>query len=169
LAVKIYILDGYNVIHAVGALENQLDRSLRAAREALVRDCADLCAKRKDISRIYIVFDGKDEFADKPLPGCGPVTILFTSSREEADERIVGILRRHAMPQSLRIVSNDNYVENHARAFGVARMSVAEFYGLFDRKTFRKDASPAPRHKQGLSARHADEITAAYKRHLGIR
>jgi predicted RNA-binding protein with PIN domain len=168
LAVKIYILDGYNVIHAVGALGKQLDRSLQAAREALVRDCADLCAKRRDISRIYIVFDGKDEFADRPLPGRGPVTVLFTSSQEEADERIVAILRRHAMPQNLRIVSNDNYVENHARAFGVARMKVAEFYGLFGPKTARADASPMPRHKPGLSARHADEITAAYKRHLGI-
>ena len=42
------ILDGYNVIHALPALERQLDRGLEAAREALVSLCRSYQSRRGD-------------------------------------------------------------------------------------------------------------------------
>jgi len=68
------ILDGYNVIHAVPELARHLDRSLQSAREALVRLCQAYRARRGDIGRLYVVFDGRDAQAfGSPEPQDGGV------------------------------------------------------------------------------------------------
>ena len=54
------IVDGYNVIHAVPALARRLDQSLEAAREALLEACRAYRARRGDIARLYVVFDGDE-------------------------------------------------------------------------------------------------------------
>ena len=40
--MKVLILDAYNVIHAIPELERELDRSLEAARNALITRCQAL-------------------------------------------------------------------------------------------------------------------------------
>ncbi len=47
----VYVLDGYNVIHAVPGLERKLGSSLRAARDALVALCLEIRRSRGDVEK----------------------------------------------------------------------------------------------------------------------
>ncbi|MDP6491551.1 MAG: NYN domain-containing protein [Kiritimatiellia bacterium] len=48
------IVDGYNVIYRVPRFKAQLDRSLQAGREALLRYCSEWKTRRRDIDRFYV-------------------------------------------------------------------------------------------------------------------
>jgi predicted RNA-binding protein with PIN domain len=135
----------------------------------LLRECIALRISRGDIESIFIVYDGKDEFAGLGPSGTAGVVCVFTHSREEADERIVAILEESCRRrQPVIIVSNDNYVQNHARAFGQARLRVQEFFNLFTKRQTMPKNTAGPKGKPGLSSRSESEITAAYRKHLGI-
>ena len=163
------ILDGYNVIHGVPALARQLDRSLQTAREGLVGLCQAYKAKRGDVGRIYVVFDGDETVWDGPQVERGGVTVLFTPKREEADDRILGLIRSDAGKSRFVIVSNDTYIFNNARAQGARVMSVSEFY-VQTRSVTAPRLGPADvEDKPTLSSGDARQITDAYRHHLEDR
>lgn len=160
------ILDGYNVIHAVPELARQMDRSLEAAREALVRRCEAYRARRGDIGQIYVVFDGRDAdaFGSSEQPR-GRVTLCFTRAPEEADQRILRLIEAER-PGRCVVVSNDNEVFNNARAYGARVISAQEFSqparpAKASRGRPRQDAE-----KPTLSVPDAQRITDEYRRHL---
>lgn len=135
--MKTFIIDGYNVIYKIPQFENKLDDSLQAAREALV----DFIRVNKVKTSDYvIVFEGKDEYAGLSPLNTGNVRIIFTKTREEADRRIVDMLKSAASTHDFVIVSDDNYVRNHARAFGAIGMSAEEFFRVKSpKKNVRRD------------------------------
>ena len=163
------ILDGYNVTHTAPELARHLDRSLQAAREALVRLCQAYRARRGDIGRLYVVFDGRDE----PWPGApaqqGGVTVVFARKPEQADQRILRVIEAQGSKSRCVVVSNDNEVCNNARAFGAGILSVEAFCA-------KAQPVAAPRRspssagdsggKPPLSTRDAQRITDAYRKHL---
>ena len=160
------VLDGYNVIHAVPELERQLDRSLEAAREALVRLCQAYRSGRGDVARLVVVFDGDEQYAQRPEVDRGGVTVLFTRRQEEADERILQLVRADGGRSRFVIVSNDTYVFNNARAIGARVIPVSEFYAklrpVSPGRPARRDATDKP----ALSPFEAQRITEEYRRHL---
>ena len=162
------VLDGYNVIHGVPELQRRLDQSLEAARAALIDMCQVYKARRGDVGRVYVVFDGDETVGLRPAVDRGGVTVLFTSRKEEADDRIIGLIRTDAGKSRFVIVSDDNYIFNNARAQGARVMAVAEFYA--QSKPPAGAARSAPRDAAGdktaLSARDAQQITDAYRKHL---
>lgn len=163
----IYILDAYNVIHKIKKLESALDRDLRTAREALSALCRALLESRGGISQIILVFDGRSEFRDLPQAEPPGIRFIFSETDEDADERIVRILEELPHGSRACVVSDDNFVRNHARAYSSDVMSAAEFEALTRRsqeKSRKPEIKPAP----GLSPREADEITAEYKKRLGL-
>ncbi|MDP3723495.1 MAG: NYN domain-containing protein [Candidatus Omnitrophota bacterium] len=160
------VLDGYNVIHAVPELARQLDRSLEAAREALVSLCQAYQARRGDIQRVYVVFDGDQAYARGPQRDRGGVTVLFTQRHEEADDRILGLIRADEDRTRFIIVSNDTYVFNNARAHGVSVLSVKEFAAQLQPARAPRLEPPDVVEKATLSAREADQITEEYRRYL---
>jgi len=166
--MSIYILDGYNVIYAVPELKKKLDQSLEAARDGLLGCCAGLSGRRGDIQRIYVVFDGNEDFAH--LSNCrhDRISVLFTRQKEEADDRILELIRKDTGRHSFIIVSNDNYVFNNSKAHGAKVISVSEFYALVEKpqKGNRKDKIEIP--NKALSADRAKKITEEYRKHLGI-
>lgn len=162
----VYVLDGYNVIHAVPGLERKLDTSLRAARDALVALCLEIRHCRGDVEKTVIVFDGDSAFSDLPQENFPGVEIVFTESREDADDRILDVLREYPARQHLCVVSNDHYVLNHARAFGTQVMNASKFQALalpkplkHKKNDFEDDAIPGPL---------AQKLTEDYKRYLGL-
>ena len=170
IAMITLILDGYNVTHAVPELARHLDRSLQAAREELVRLCQAYRARRGDIGKLYVVFDGRD--ADAPVAHArqGGVTVLFTRKPEEADQRILRVIEAEGRRARCVVVSNDNEVCNNARAFGAGILSAQAFY-LKARPLHAPRAQP-PTSSDGqptLSTRDAQQITAAYRKHLEDR
>jgi predicted RNA-binding protein with PIN domain len=163
----ILIVDAYNVIHAVPALEAELERGLRHAREHLVRLAEEILGKRGDIQEIVLVFDGDSRYGHADARAARGIKTVFTESDESADERIVSILGAVEDRRRMAVVSGDNFVINHARAYGTNCMSVREFFAL---------SLPAPKgpsvkegiRKRGLSAEDERSITEDYKKDLGL-
>lgn len=160
------VLDGYNVIHAVPELARRLDQSLEAGRRALIEFCVAYKAKRGDIAQLYLVFDGDDAYAGQPSMDRQGVSVMFSRRGEEADERILGLIRNDGGRSRFVIVSNDTYIFNNARAHGARVISVRDFYA-------QRRAADAPRQdrielpeKAPLSSGEAKRITDEYRKHL---
>jgi predicted RNA-binding protein with PIN domain len=160
------ILDGYNVIHAVPQLAQAMARSLEAGREALLRVCQEYRAKRKDVARLYVVFDGDEAKAPWVREDRSGVTVLFTRRKEEADDRILRLINSPGSRGEVAVVTNDGGVANSARVLGARVMSV---------RTFMAQAAPADARgarrcgeaqKPMPPAREAQRITEDYRRYL---
>ena len=165
------ILDGYNVIYAVPELTRQMDRSLEAAREALVRFCETYRARRGDIGQVYVVFDGReDEFSGPSEQPRGRVTVCFTRPPQEADQRILRLIEAQR-PTRCVVVSNDNEVFNNARAYGARVISVQEFsQPARPAKASRgRRQSGLDEEKPTLSIPEAQRITDEYRKSLDAK
>jgi predicted RNA-binding protein with PIN domain len=163
--MKIYVLDGYNVIHGIPELERYLNQSLEQARNALVRYCEAFAQERGDVQKVCIVFDGRDEYGDLPLYRSAKVEVVFSTEAEKADNKILELLE-NSKNRNFMIVSNDTYVFNNSRAYAAKVISVEAFNAEVTRKkeVKKKTGSETP-----LTQKLADEITAEYKRHLGFK
>ena len=161
------VLDGYNVIHAVPELARQLDHSLEAAREALVTLCREYRARRGDIERLYVIFDGNQAYAyGQQQADRDRVTVLFTRRQEEADERILELIRAAGGRNRFLIVSNDTYVFNNARVHGARVIPVREFYAELRPARAIRSNHPAVVDKMTLSTRDEQQITEEYRQCL---
>lgn len=169
------ILDGYNVIHAVPELSKRADQSLEAGRQALIDFCTAYKAKRGDVGQLYIVFDGDDAYAGQPSMDRQGVSVMFSRRGEEADERILSLIRNDGGRSRFVIVSNDTYIFNNARAHGARVISVRDFYAQrsLHRDSLRSRAADAPWRKRTdtsekapLSSGEAQRITDEYRKHL---
>lgn len=160
------ILDGYNVIHGVKGLARKADRSLKTARDALISLCQAYKARRGDVGRIYVVFDGDETAWDGPSPERGGVCAIFTPKREEADARILSLIRSDAGRSRFVIVSNDNYIFNNARAHSARVIPVSEFYIQTRAVTPAGPSQADFEDKPTLPSRDARQITEAYRTHL---
>ena len=162
----IYILDAYNVIHKIPALENLLDRNLRQARDGLVSLCSRLLARHAGL-QIILVFDGKSAYRDLSQPTPPKIKIVFSETPETADEKIVEILEGLSREKDKCVVSDDNFVRNHAKAYAARAVSVAEFERLTHPTQTRASQRTSSEGGAGkLTPKQADEITRAYKKHL---
>lgn len=159
------ILDGYNVIHAVPELSKRADQNLEAGRKALIDFCAAHKAKRGDVAQIYIVFDGDDAYAGQPSADRQGVRVLFSRRGEEADERILELIRTDGGRSRFLIVSNDTYIFNNARAHGARVISVRDFYAQRRAADPRQDRVTLPE-KTPLPSGEAQRITDEYRKHL---
>ncbi|MCX5716499.1 MAG: NYN domain-containing protein [Candidatus Omnitrophica bacterium] len=126
------IVDAYNVIHAIPELEEMLDESLQAARLALVRLLSDFKNSRKDIERVYIVFDGKGDMYDEQESAGSGITAFYTQKGKDADRKIMEIIKDSKDPAGITVVSNDNFVYNNSRSLGARIKTVKEFCRLLD-------------------------------------
>lgn len=161
------ILDGYNVIGAVPELSRQWDRHPQAAREALMALCRAYRARRKDIEQLYVVFDGQAAHADRLHETRGGVTALFTRG-EEADERILTMIREEEGKGRFTVVSGDKDLIHSAHALGARILSVQDFYGT-TRPSKAQSPPQASDYKVMPSPRQAQHITEELRRHLEAR
>ena len=167
MPIMLYILDAYNVIHKSPRFTAALDRELREARESLTEACAFLKQTRGGISGFILVFDGRSEFRDLRYAAPLGVQLVFSETGESADERITELLETLPPKPDKCVVSDDNFVRNHARAFCAKSMSVAEFEALLDPSRGRKQ-SPTAGPEKNLPAFIASKITEEYRKNLGL-
>ncbi|MCK5450392.1 MAG: NYN domain-containing protein [Candidatus Omnitrophica bacterium] len=119
--MKAVILDAYNVIHAIPSLIAKADRSLQASREALAHLVMAWKRANKFNGEIYLVFDGKgDVFTRNQTSTIAGVKCLFTQSGEEADDRIITILKRAKNTKNIIVVSDDGKVINACKVYGAS-------------------------------------------------
>lgn len=162
--MKTLILDAYNVIHKVPSLSAKLKTGLESARSALVDFVINWKRNNYFHGNIYLVFDGGDDIAPFHEPKRAGVSCIFTRSREEADDRIIGMVRRSENAGDIMVISSDNKVINGCRAHG-AWIKGPEF--LTETKKKKKAVSEA-RSKKEISSAQQREIDEHYRKALGL-
>lgn len=119
----LYIVDGYNVLHA---LFRGADREeIFARRDWLVDELAGLTALRG--VRAVLVFDGSGprSTSDRPIKGV-PVEVVFAGGSFTADTLIARRIAGQAADTHVIVVSADQEVQRTASRAGVSRMTPRE-------------------------------------------
>ncbi len=170
--MTIVVLDGYNVIHAVPELRAQLRHGLEAARRALLAVCQHAIVARKDLARLYVVFDGDSDATPIRQERVGQVIILFSSRGEEADDVILRLIREGEPGQAVVLVTNDAYVFANSRAHGARVMSAAEWYAASVARrstTTLKPSGGSSEEPPKISPNEAKRVTEEYRKYLERR
>ncbi len=151
-----YILDGYNVLHAIPEYADIVVRDRETARKQLEQD-VELYCRTGDIE-VTIVYDSKHfpnaftDYIDTRQP-----IIVFTSLVQEADDYIIEAADQIASTGTT-IVSNDGKVLAGASHAGCATMSAQEFVDLIRKKSMGTPGKrPEKYRKNGLSKDEVDE------------
>lgn len=123
------IIDGYNLIFQLGWLaKSQHALALEKSRLRLIRELASRIPLqiRADIT---IVFDAKstpikDTACESKVNG---FRVVFADQFDEADTLIEEMIRTHAAPKSLTVVSNDNRLKVAARRRRATAINVEQW------------------------------------------
>lgn len=116
-----YILDGYNVIHQIVALQG---KRLRSQREELIRLLEMAQAKNKRLKSLTVVFDGQPDI-------CAPniystLKVIFTKGKS-ADKKIKEMVESSTFSRDIAVVSNDREIRACISSAGAKKVSVREF------------------------------------------
>ena len=106
-----FIVDGYNLIHAIPSLKKTLAHDGESAREQLIHLIAQLTHKRK--FRCTVIFDGTTPTHHRSSVSA-PVHIVFSYPRN-ADTKIKEMIEHSKNRSFLVIVSSDREILNFAQ------------------------------------------------------
>ena len=123
--MKQLIIDGYNVIHKIPLLATHLNARLEESRKALANFLSTWRRTHAYSGKICIVFDGKDGIVNNNLSLCG-IKCIYTKTKQEADDRIIAMVKSSRGSKTTTVISNDNYVQNNCKVHG-ATVKSAEF------------------------------------------
>lgn len=119
----VYIVDGYNVLHALfrGADKEEIF----ARRDWLADHLASFVARRG--ARAVLVFDGRGPHSSssEPIKGA-PVEVVFAGGRFTADTLIARRIAGRPADLQVIVVSADQEVQRTASRAGVSRMTPLE-------------------------------------------
>ena len=111
------ILDGYNVIHRIPQLRDHLTQNLGNARRALANFMIARTRTYNYKGKISIVFDGRDGIINTNQPFYG-IKCIYTKTKQEADDKIISMVRNSQNSADITVISDDNYVTNNCKAHG---------------------------------------------------
>ncbi len=160
---KSLLLDGYNVIYASAGLRQKMSQKPELARLALAQACRLYLARRRDLEKLWIVFDGQEQATDLPAGETGGVREIYTRAGETADKRMAQIVRNDEEPEQWIVISSDRGVFDRCRSLGAQSRKASDFV----RELEPKQSSPVPEAK-AISSKEAAKITEEYKKHLGL-
>jgi len=141
---RIIIIDGYNAMHRIPLWKRSMDRSLEEGRAVLLRYCGRWIMTRGDVWVFYVVFDGESGVGCSRSQAGQGVRVVFTRTREDADDRILDIIKEYAERFNCAVVSDDNYVRSGARRLGAGVMPVTEFAGVLSTSEVKRESPPPP-------------------------
>ncbi len=112
------ILDGYNVIYKIPALLSKLDESLEGARIALADLVFDWKARSRYKGKLCVVFDarGEGDEGDAYFAARG-IRCIYAN---DADGRIIRLIKESGGHVRILVISADNRVRNHCKAFSAS-------------------------------------------------
>lgn len=145
-----YIIDGYNLLHAVPVLKKALSRDAIGAREQLIALVARQTVRRK--FRCTIVFDGTSPAGKHPPAPHSPVHVVY-SSPLTADAGIRAMIEKSKQRTNLVIISSDHEILNHARACSCTTHTSKYFSAWL----FEGDDAAEEKDQTSLSKREVDE------------
>ena len=159
-----YVIDGYNLIHALGMIQKNLhpgglEASRRKFLEFLVQSFADA------VSRVTVVFDAQHAARggrrDQEFHG---LSIRFAPKKESADDLIETLIEEHAEPRTLVVISNDMRLQNAARRRGARAWSHEALLDFFDSRPDEEvKAAPTPEKKDSISPEDAKKWMKEFK------
>jgi predicted RNA-binding protein with PIN domain len=123
VTLTLYIVDGYNVLHALfrGAGKEEIF----ARRDWLADQLASFAAVRG--AQAVLVFDGHGPQSTSSVPVKGaPVEVCFAGGRFTADTLIARRIARQPADVAVVVVSADQEVQRTATRAGVSRMTPQE-------------------------------------------
>jgi predicted RNA-binding protein with PIN domain len=156
----IYLIDGYNLIHALGLLRKRLaPGELEDARGRLLEMLEE---RQAGLGAMTVVFDAKR----KPRRGAsdemvGGVRVLYAVGRE-ADELLEELIARESQAARLRVVSDDHRIQQAATRAGATALGCQSFLDRLEQPSLGA-AKPAP--ARPASADDAAPLTPAELRH----
>lgn len=136
-----YVIDGYNLIHALGMLaRTAAPGELEESRRRLVAFLAH--AFGPDVN-ITIVFDATHAPRNVPrqLTQHG-IHIEFAPARQSADDRIETLIEEADNPTSLVVISNDHRLQNAARRRGAEAWSHDALLDFLGKRQARSKPPP---------------------------
>ncbi len=109
-----WLIDGYNVMHAAGAIESRTGRErFRQARKRFLNQMA--AALGPLVHDTTVVFDASKPPGDFPIESVYKgITVVFALSDEDADTWIERRIAHHSNPKALTVVSTDRRVRQAA-------------------------------------------------------
>lgn len=124
--MKVYVIDGYNVVRSVERYNEVAARDIDAARARVVGDVASYVHGEADA---VIVFDGAaNPNSDGSLHDVAGVSVVFSPYGLEADSVIEQIVaQRAAQGHEVILVTSDAQTQWVALGHGALRVSSAEF------------------------------------------
>ncbi len=107
-----FIIDGYNLIHAIPSLKKLLGHDAAGARELLIHYISRLSIKRK--FRCTVVFDGSQPAHLPKQSSNAPIHVVY-SFPSNADTKIKEMIEHSKTCTLLVIISSDREIQNFAR------------------------------------------------------
>jgi predicted RNA-binding protein with PIN domain len=120
IAMRIFVIDAFNLIHAIPEIRESARPHvdfLRLIRERRLAGSSN--------NRVVIVFDG---YPVSDVGGEREYEIVFAKN-ESADDVIRKYVAKSKHPRQITVVSDDRAVRNEARASGADTMKNTEFLG----------------------------------------
>jgi len=164
--MKYLIIDGYNAISKIKEFDAKKDVSLEASRLSFIKALVDFGQRNGLFDKVVIVFDGKSESLELSREIYGDIEVLFSNKDRDADKVIVDILKISSEKNKITVASDDNFIKNHARAFGCGIMSVK---GLEDLIILKKKASRSKIIEKDIGNKDQDAITNELKKYWGVK
>jgi len=159
-----FLIDGYNLMHAVGLVRRGLPAGgLERARNRFLDWLADAADGRAVTLRV--VFDAQGTLASTPAASAESdhrgVRVRF-ASRQTADDEIEELLATEPLPARVTVVSNDTQVREAARRRGAAVHTCEEFvdWAIEDRRTGDSRRRAPPVADKPATDATADEMAA---------
>jgi predicted RNA-binding protein with PIN domain len=150
-----YLIDGYNLLHAMGLLSGKAGpHGLEKARINLLGRLAG--AYGPDAGNVTVVFD-----ASRSPPGADAaqtfqgIRVHYTH-QQEADDLIEAFIQHHASPRQLTVVSNDRRLKDAARRRQCRVLDCADFLERLDRQRRANELQPTERHSKPQDVSRAE-------------
>ena len=152
-----FLIDGYNLMHAVGMLRVGLpQKQLAPARTRFLDWLADAGKGRPDTLRV--VFDAVNGPAPSSEHGHRGVRVRF-AFKQTADEQIEELVRAVSVPKGATVVSNDGQVQEAARRRGCGVFTCQGFVDWLLTPP-RDPAAPPPPDDKPVPDPTPDELAA---------
>lgn len=155
------LIDGYNLIHAVGLLDRKISGGvLEKARQELLRRLAESLTP-EEAGLTLVVFDAAQSLDSRPtLLHFQNITIRFAADHAHADELIIDTIQSHPDPRRLTVVSSDHQIQIAARRRKATTIDSDEWW--YARKERKPSAPKSSRHtpaSQDQKPEPPDDIT----------
>ena len=123
------LIDGYNLLFTAGFEGRSRQRGwLEKARQRLIKHL-ESCLPAEDHARTLVVFDvsvdvlkarqrelDETHFAKADETASSGIQVAFAFDYDEADDMLENLIRKHATPKSLTVVSSDHRIRKCAMA-----------------------------------------------------